>query len=102
MWPKLLCSGSAGGARLTFNVVGHGKDSERESKELELEFFQQVKDELVVHPAALYAETGSEFSANDFSASDEGSESAAKVMFWEQQQQLIFLTVIASSNRGVR
>lgn len=65
---RAVGSFSAGGAPLTFSLIGESGD---EAKELELELFQQIRDELIVQPAALYLEAGSESSMDD--SCEEGS-----------------------------
>lgn len=60
-----------GGARLAFNIPGQGKEVDQEARDLELEFFQQIKEELVVNPAKLFVEVDAEDMVNSSDDSDE-------------------------------
>eukprot|EP00803_Ostreobium_quekettii_P000687 evm.model.scf_314EXC.12 EVM.evm.TU.scf_314EXC.12 scf_314EXC:64380-71513(+) len=63
-----------GGSRLTFNIVGEGKDADAEAHELLLEFFQQVRDEGISNAAGLYMEGEAGTGSRDSDEEDYESE----------------------------
>ncbi|GMH32959.1 hypothetical protein BSKO_00793 [Bryopsis sp. KO-2023] len=73
-----------GSARFTFNIVGDSRDAGKEAEELEVEFFQQIRDEVVVSPAALY----SEMDALEEEGSEFGSEASDPQEMEKQKAQL--------------